>query len=238
MILQVEAGALERDIVFRVLRPADVGAVHALHLDVFQALPDRSFMYERNVDYFLELLEGRGMIIGASQNGSLMCYAAFTQPGASGAGYADQLRPLGVNRFNASESAGSAVHPAYRRKGVYRKLMRERFNSASAIGIQFMTMVVSPQNSISLRVCHGLGCAAAGCYIDADGENFLMLKPLNCDLPVAGSNRRIVPLKETQRHLQHLRGKGQIGLPAWLSAEPAFAYEPLSEMALPWKQNS
>lgn len=218
----------------RILNPDDAEAVHALHREVLHALPNSSFMYRHNLDYFLEVIERRGFVIGAYISGSIVGYAAFLRPGEQASGRGQHLTRLGLTQDDVAESAGAAVHPNHRKQELFRQLIHERFRLAGEFGYTFMTTVVSPQNLVSLKVLLQTESTIVANHRDADGDNYLMLKSLRQELPSSQDRLCLVELGDTDSHLRHLETHTELGLPHVVDNRLAVNYASLKKLCLPW----
>ena len=217
---------------FHILNTDDAEAVHAVHCEILHTLPDRKFMYRHDLEYFRNVIDRRGYVIGAFESGRLTGYTAFLRPGEQAAGYSRQMSHLGLSPDCIAESAGAAVHPDYSKKGRFTQLIRERFRLAEGFGYAFMACAVSPENLVSLKVLLRAQCIMVANHKDSDGDNYLLLKPLRQSFPISIDKGCIVELGDQQNHLLHLSGGKEIGLFHTIGSEIAVKYVPLQRLHL------
>ena len=230
--------AEQGDVVFRVLKSIDVPELHALHCEVLRTLRNRSFMYSHNLEYFHEVVERRGHVIGAYGANFLLGYGAFLKPGEPVAGHGHELRHLGISPVGIAESAGAAVHPDCRKQGLFTQLIRKRFRFGGLLGYAFMTCVVSPDNLVSLRVLLRMQCIMVANHRDVDGDNYLLLKPLIEPFPCPAYKGSIVALDDRKGHFHHLSDGKKIGIPDKGNGELAVKYVTLQNHQLLWFSNA
>lgn len=226
------------DTAFQILKSADIPELHALHCEVLRMLRNRSFMYSHDLEYFHDVVERRGHVIGAYAANRLLGYGAFLKPGEQVAGHGREMRHLGISPDSIAESAGAAVHPDYRRQGLFTQLFRERFRLGSALGYAFMTFVVSPDNLVSLKVLLRMQCIMVANFRDIDGDNYLLLKSLTEPFAFPECKGPIVELNDRKSHLDHLSDGKKIGIAETRNGELAVKYVALQSLQLPWVANS
>lgn len=226
------------DTVFLILKTSNIPELYALHCEVLRTLRNRHFMYSHELEYFHDVVERRGHVIGAYAANRLLGYGAFLKPGEQVAGHGREMRHLGIGPDSIAESAGAAVHPDYRNRGLFTQLFRERFRLGSALGYAFITFVVSPDNLVSLKVLLRLQCIMVANYRDIDGDNYLLLKPLIEPFPCPSCKGPIVALDDRRGHFHHLFDGKKIGIADTESGELAVKYVTLQSHHLHWLGNA
>ena len=230
--------AEQGDVVFRILKSVDILDLHSLHCEVLRTLRNRSFMYSHDLEYFHDVVERRGHVIGAYAANRLLGYGAFLKPGEPVAGHGHEMRHLGINPDNIAESAGAAVHPDCRKQGLFTQLVHERFRLGGALGYPFMTCVVSPDNLVSLQVLLRMQCIMVANHRDVDGDNYLLLKPLIEPFPCPAYKGSTVALDDRKGHFYHLSDGKKIGIADMRNGELAVKYVALQRHQLPWLANA
>jgi ribosomal protein S18 acetylase RimI-like enzyme len=222
------------DVVFQILKSIDIPDLHALHCDVLRTLRNRGFMYSHDLEYFRDVVERRGHVIGAYAANRLLGYGAFLKPGEQVAGHGHKMRHLGINPGSIAESAGAAVHPDCRKQGLFTQLIRERFRLGGQLGYAFMSCVVSPENLVSLKVLLQTQCIMVANHRDIDGDNYLLLKPLTEPFSCPEYNGSIVELNDCKGHFQHLSDGKKIGIADTRKGKLAVKYVAIQSHHLPW----
>jgi ribosomal protein S18 acetylase RimI-like enzyme len=228
----------KRDVIFRVLESADIPELHALHCEVLRSLQNRSFLNSHNLEYFHEVVERRGHVVGAYKSKRLLGYGAFLKPGEQIAGHGRAMRHLGISPNNIAESAGAAVHRACRKQGLFTELIRERFRLGGELGYAFMTCVVSPENHVSLKALLRAQCIMVANYRDLDGDNYLLLKSLTEPFSCPKNKGSIVDLEDRKSHFRNLSDGKKFGIVDTKGGKLAIRYVDLQSYQLPWLTNS
>ena len=118
--------------IWRALAPADLAAMHALHLLSIQGLPAQVVKQE-SAEFFASLLGGRGRVTGGWVQDKLIAYGvlqndllAHDNPRAA-LGLAPDAPLLKL--------AGAAVDPAWRQRGLQRLLIERRMAMAGTANL-------------------------------------------------------------------------------------------------------
>jgi Acetyltransferase (GNAT) family len=178
---------------FRLLTEADAETVYHVHRRVFSTLSDKSFMYQRELTFFVDMVERKGRIVGAYIDGTLIGYIAFRLAGNPENRHWNSLRHIPLEREMVAEGAGGAVLPEFRNRGVFRGLLRRRHAEAKASGAKFQTTVVAPRNTDCLVPILADGSLMSAVLEDATGKNYLLMKPLLSTVNKIGSGAAVSP---------------------------------------------
>ncbi len=199
------------DLRFRLLTEADAEAAYHVNRSVFSALSDRSFMYEHDLSFFVDLIKRKGRMIGAYFDARLIGYIGFRLPGCSENGHWKLLTHFQVKREMVTEGAGGAVLPGFRKRGVYSALLRYRNEEAKALGAQVQTSVVAPRNWASLMPILTDGSLMSAVFEDVTGMNYLLAKPLLSTVHRSGEGAIVSP-HDIAANICHL-SQNYIGFP-------------------------
>ena len=141
------------DVRFRELRPSD--------LDKIMAIERASFSSPWSAEFFLEELKvpyARSLL--AEVGGQLVGYIVYWQ------------LPREIDIHNL------AVHPAYRRQGIGRSLLRATIDEATGRGLRRVTLEVRKSNEAARRLYQSMRFMARGIrrrYYSDDGEDALIM---------------------------------------------------------------
>jgi hypothetical protein len=199
------------DLQFRLLTEADADAAYHVHTEVFSGLHDQSFMYQHDRSFFANLITRKGRMIGAYFDASLIAYIGLYLPGRAENRHWTLLTHLHFEREIVAEGAGGAVLPGFRKRGVYRALLRLSNEEAKSSGAQFQTSVVAPQNWASLMPLLTEGFLMAAAFEDATGMNYLLVKPLLSTVHRSGKATS-VSVHDISANIGHL-SRNDIGFP-------------------------
>jgi len=226
----------ERWLAGRVLAPADLAAVIALHRQVLAGLPAGLLNPETDA-FFAAHLAASGQILGLHKaDGSLVAYAVLGLPTAASA--YNFGRDLGLPTAELGRLAhldGVAVAAAWRGLGLHRGLAERRIDMAAAAGRRHLASTIAPANLPSLRTCLGLGLRVVALrpMFAAGHQRLLLQRDLVGDPPLDRTRATAVPLADTQAVAARLdagdRGFGwrqEATGPALLLAPPAEGERP------------
>ena len=126
------------ELIFREMRLLDIDEVHAIETASF-SMPwsKESLRHELDDDH------GAHYIV-AVQDGKVVGYAGFWQV------------------FDEAHITNIAVHPAYRKQGIGRKLMQEMDSLCKHLGILYQTLEVRVGNTAARRLYQNVGFYSAG----------------------------------------------------------------------------
>ena len=196
----------------RLVRPDESEAVHHVHLAVRRTLLDRRFMYEHGRDFFRDVASGGGRLVGAYRDDELIGYLAFHFGQETHSSHWRHLHHLSVPAGEIAEGAGGGILQQSRRRGLFTRLLRKRYDVARELGLKFQTSIVAPDNIACLRSLLEEGCLIAARYEDQDGDNYLLLKSLVGRVPLHELPGCPVALDDVASNLRFLRS-GFCGVP-------------------------
>ncbi|MDX1578539.1 MAG: hypothetical protein R3266_08640 [Gemmatimonadota bacterium] len=193
--------------VVRLLRPADVQDLLALHEEILDSLPDPLLLYRRDADFFLECVT-EGCVTGAFHGSRLMAYAALWVPGLDRLNYGRDLGLSGEELEAVGHLAGSAVAPPYRGNRIQRELVALRNCYAGRSGHHHMCGEVVPTNIISIINHLSQGFYLTGHRIDEFGDRCFIL---HADLRreprrVEGDRTVEAPVRDVDRYMELVDG--------------------------------
>lgn len=118
---------------------------------IAQSLPSPEIFRLHDEDYFGSLLESKRSVIGVIADKELIAYSLIYIPG-------EEKENLGRNIGLPEEELklvahlqAAAVHPAYRGKGLQRRMGAAHLKVIDEMGFEHVLCTVSPKNPISLR---------------------------------------------------------------------------------------
>ena len=196
---------------FRLLTGSDAGAAYRVHRKVFSALTNKNFMYEHDLQFFVDLIQSNGRMIGAFFDESLIGYIGFRYAGLSENRHWRLLKHLQINQESMAEGAGGAVLPEFRKRGIYGRLLQRRNEEAKTSGAMFQSTVVASDNTASLTPVLHTGFLVSAVFEDETGINYLFVKPLWNSVHASG-NGMTISLHDVSENVRHL-SKKHIGLP-------------------------
>jgi hypothetical protein len=203
----------DEGLVFRKLEMHDIDALISVHQAVLASLADPSFLYARPDDFFERVLAGDGMGFGAfTPAGRLIAYSTLLRPNARDYPYL-ALDHLSLDASLVAHGTGMAVHPEFRAQRIMGPLLQSRTSQALAIGARFVTAVISPGNTPSLKTVHACGYFPVGVHDDDDGANYLALTSVSGNLRVPDAGDMDHAFDDHARNLPALASGRFIGLP-------------------------
>ncbi len=159
----------------RLLTIEDATAIHALHVIARETLPSRSVRAD-SPDFFREVIEHNGKIIGIEENRVLIAYGAIVFGDTFDNEYARRLN-LSSHRIDAfARLEGSSVHPNSRGRDLQYNLIALRLQLGRKSGYRRHCATVCPENHASVK-----SLLKAGFSIDSehlfygDLRRFLMI---------------------------------------------------------------
>lgn len=166
----------------RPLDSGDVDELHRFHEFIYRRLRDPSALYRRDREFFAEVLQGGGRIVGVFAEGQLIGYATVCYRDVRSSTLAPDLhRPL-ADESVAAQFEGSAVHPDFRGNHLHYRMGTWRMEEARRSGSRHVLVVVSPASPYSLRSHLEHRLRVAGITVDEDGPNFLLHRDLEAPL--------------------------------------------------------
>jgi predicted N-acetyltransferase YhbS len=199
------------DFQFRLLTGADAEAAYRVHRRVFSALINKNFMYEHDLQFFVDLIQSKGRMIGAFFDESLVGYIGFRYAGLSENRHWRLLKHLQIKQESMAEGAGGAVLPEFRQRGIYGQLLQQRNEEAKTSGAMFQSTVVASDNTSSLKPVLNAGFLVSGVFEDETGINYLFVKPLWNAVHASGDGITI-SLHDVSENVRRL-SKKHVGLP-------------------------
>lgn len=136
----------------RLLGPGDLGAVLALHAAAHRAATMAGLFVQETPAFFAAHLGTEGEILGLeAPDGTLACYAVLGLPAAEAAGNFGLALGLGsADRARVCHLDGVAVAPAWRGRGLQRRMTRARLARGAAAGRDIALSTAALHNRWSL----------------------------------------------------------------------------------------
>jgi hypothetical protein len=216
-------------LVCRLLAAEDLDALFRLHVSILESMPQRAFMYARDLAYFQPLHRMSGRIIGAFVGRDLAGYLAMRPSKSVPNVQGSLLMALGIDNRSLMIGAGSGVSPRFRQQGIFKRLIDYGDALAVRLGYRYRSAVVFPRNVEVARTFLSKRYMLAACLEDEDGGNYLMLTVLKrCSLVVRREPSLISELRDWQKNLRYLRA-GLCGSAAHFGRSDRLAYSRLAK---------
>lgn len=135
----------------RFLDKSDLYDIIILQNLIAQSLQSQEIFRLHDEDYFRSLLESKRSVIGVIADEELIAYSLIYIPGE---GKENLGRDVGLPEKELKLVAhlqAAAVHPAYRGKGLQRRMGAAHLKVIEEMGFEHVLCTVSPKNPISLR---------------------------------------------------------------------------------------
>lgn len=144
---------------------------------VAQSLQSPEIFRLHDVEYFRRLLESERSVIGVIADRRLIAYSLIYIPGE---GNENLGRDVGLPEEELKRVAhlqAAAVHPAYRGKGLQRRMGAAHLKVIEEMGFEHVLCTVSPKNPISLRNVLSIGFVIRGLKLKFEGVwRYIMYK--------------------------------------------------------------
>lgn len=133
--------------------------IRALMLEVISRLPFQDLFAMNDEDYFLELIDGKGEIYGAFNNGKLVAYSVLAFPGVSEINLGTEFGVPEKELPFVAVLDSTVVHESVRGLGLQRFFHELREKRAMEKECLYLYSTVHPQNHASIKNLEAAGFA-------------------------------------------------------------------------------
>ncbi|MFX3631263.1 MAG: N-acetyltransferase family protein [Candidatus Pristimantibacillus sp.] len=135
----------------------DLQEILSLMIDIIARLPFQDFFAMDDEDYLLELINGKGEVYGAFNNGELVAYSVLAFPGVSESNLGTEFGLLEKELPFVAALDSTVVHESVRGLGLQRFFHELRENRAKEKGCLYLYSTVHPQNYTSINNLEAAG---------------------------------------------------------------------------------
>jgi len=201
----------DEGVVARLLGPADLQLVYALHRRTLALAPTVGLVKPETREFFARHFEEVGRILGVWHGRTLIAYAVVGLPVGPSYNFGVEIDLAGDRLLAVAQLDGVSVAPEWRGRGLHRSLCEWRIEIARVADRRHVLSTVAPTNHFSWcnLMAHDLRVRRLR-YKFGGALRYILHRDLQRPVSIDTERSVVVPIGDTERQ-QELLGMGYLG---------------------------